>query len=558
MSIQTGKWQEKLKDLFGNNVDLGEQVLSELSRDASIFEVMPSAVVKPQDAEDLKNLVKFVSDKKSGNPELSLTARAAGTDMTGGPLNDSIIVDFGNFNKIGEINHSTGSGHGYAIAEPGVYYRDFEKATLASGLLLPSYPASRELCMVGGMVSNNAGGEKSLKYGKTENYVEELSVILNDGNEYLLKALTIGELEQKKSQTDFEGDLYKKMYDLLETNYEIIKNAKPNVSKNSAGYALWDVWPARHIFDLTKLFVGSQGTLGFITKIKFKLIKPQKFSKLLVMFLNDIKPLGDLINDVLGYKPESFEIYDDNTLKLAVRFWPEMIKKMKGNAILLALRFLPEMMMLLTGGIPKLVLIAELTGDDDEAVLKSVSDLKKEIDAKFKIKSRIAKNLVDAEKYWIIRRESFNLLRKHVHGKKTAPFIDDVIVKPRQLPEFLPRLNAILEPYKNIVYTIAGHAGDANFHIIPLMDFSNEQNRLSISEIAEKVYNLVIEFGGSITAEHNDGLIRTPYLEKMFSPEVIKLFEETKKIFDPQNIFNPRKKVGGDMQFAINHIKIDK
>lgn len=528
--------------------EIVEKDIEVFGRDASIFEVKPAVVVKPQDVDDLKKLVKFVSENKLTNTGLSLTARAGGTDMSGGPLNDSIIIDFANFNKIIEV------GGGYAITEPGVFYRDFEKATLAKGLLLPSYPASREICTVGGMAANNAGGEKSLSYGKTAKYIEELRVVLSDGEEYTLKSLTAQELEEKKNTLGLEGEIYRQTHQLLESNYDLIQNARPRVSKNSAGYALWDVWD-RKTFDLTKLFCGSQGTLGLITKIKFRLIEPHKFSKLLVMFLKDFKPLGDLVSTVLQYKPESFEAYDDNTLKLAVRFWPEMIRKMKGNALLLGLRFLPEMLMLLTGGMPKLVLIAELAGDDEQAVIKSTQDLKKEIDAKFKVKSRIAKDRTDAEKYWTIRRESFNLLRKHVQGKKTAPFIDDLIVRPEQLPEFLPRLNAILEPYKNIVYTIAGHAGDANFHIIPLMNLSNERDRSSILEIAEKVYNLVIEYGGSITAEHNDGLMRTPYLEKMFGQKMIGLFEEIKKIFDPQNIFNPRKKVRGDMQFAMNHIK---
>ncbi len=528
--------------------EIVEKDIEVFGRDASIFEVKPAVVVKPQDVDDLKKLVKFVSENKLTNAGLSLTARAGGTDMSGGPLNDSIIIDFANFNKIIEV------GGGYAITEPGVFYRDFEKATLAKGLLLPSYPASREICTVGGMAANNAGGEKSLSYGKTAKYIEELRVVLSDGEEYTLKSLTAQELEEKKNTLGLEGEIYRQTHQLLESNYDLIQNARPRVSKNSAGYALWDVWD-RKTFDLTKLFCGSQGTLGLITKIKFRLIEPHKFSKLLVMFLKDFKPLGDLVSTVLQYKPESFEAYDDNTLKLAVRFWPEMIRKMKGNALLLGLRFLPEMLMLLTGGMPKLVLIAELAGDDEQAVIKSTQDLKKEIDAKFKVKSRIAKDRTDAEKYWTIRRESFNLLRKHVQGKKTAPFIDDLIVRPEQLPEFLPRLNAILEPYKNIVYTIAGHAGDANFHIIPLMNLSNERDRSSILEIAEKVYNLVIEYGGSITAEHNDGLMRTPYLEKMFGQKMIGLFEEIKKIFDPQNIFNPRKKVRGDMQFAMNHIK---
>ena len=188
--------------------------------------------------------------------------------------------------------------------------------------------------------------------------------------------------------------------------------------------------------------------------------------------------------------------------------------------------------------------------------MDKIKKYQKDVSDKFEIKTRITTSEKDAQKYWLIRRESFNLLRKHVKGKKTAPFIDDLIVRPEYLPEFLPKLNAILDQYKNyMTYTIAGHPGDGNFHIIPLMDLSDSKSKQIIPELSEKVYDLVLDYHGSITAEHNDGLIRTPYLEKMYGPEVYKLFEKTKQIFDPKNIFNPHKKVGGNMEYAMQHIK---
>jgi FAD/FMN-containing dehydrogenase len=160
---------------------------------------------------------------------------------------------------------------------------------------------------------------------------------------------------------------------------------------------------------------------------------------------------------------------------------------------------------------------------------------------------------MEMKKYWTIRRESFNLLRKHIKGKRTAPFIDDFIIKVEQLPEFLPKLNHILAKY-NLNYTIAGHVGDANFHIIPLMDLRDIRSSEIIRNLSEEVYNLVLSYRGSITAEHNDGLIRSSYLKKMYGEKVYKLFEETKKIFDPQNIFNPGKKVNSDLNYAFKHL----
>ncbi|MEX0910137.1 MAG: FAD-linked oxidase C-terminal domain-containing protein, partial [Candidatus Paceibacterota bacterium] len=149
----------------------------------------------------------------------------------------------------------------------------------------------------------------------------------------------------------------------------------------------------------------------------------------------------------------------------------------------------------------------------------------------------------------------FSLLREHIKGKRTAPFIDDIIVRPEFLAEFLPRLQAILDEY-NLIYTVAGHAGDGNFHIIPLMDMTDNKNHEVILELSDRVYDLVLQFEGSITAEHNDGIIRTPYLEQMYGADIVALFKEVKHMFDPQNIFNPGKKVGGtkaDIKRYLSH-----
>ncbi len=538
---------EELKKIIKGEVVFDEASREKYSHDASLFEIKPEVIVFPKDVEDLQSLVKFVSQKKQKNEKISITPRSGGTDMGGGALTDSILVDFTkHFNRIKNVSNYS------AVAEPGVFYRDFEKETLKQNLFLPSFPASREICTVGGMVANNSGGEKTLAYGKTEDYVAELKVILSDGREYIIKPLDKKELDKKISEKTFEGRLYGQIYDLIEKNQELLKSAKPAVSKNSAGYYLWNVWNGK-IFDLTKLLTGSQGTLGIITEIKFRLVQPKKFSQLAVIFLEDLKFLPVAAKAVLKYQPESFESYDDRTLKLAVRFLPSLIKILKPkNLFKLVWQFLPEFRMILSGGIPKLVLLAEFTGNDQKEISGRLENLGRDLkNGGFKF--RIVKNMEEAKKYWVIRRESFNLLRQHLQGKRTAPFIDDFIILPEKLPDFLPRLNKILEKY-NLIYTIAGHVGDANFHIIPLMDLADPKAGAIIKSLSKEVYGLVLEFRGSITAEHNDGLIRSPYLKKMYGEKVYRLFEETKKIFDPENIFNPGKKVGASLKYAFEHL----
>lgn len=537
---------EDIRSQFAGEIVSDTATVTAASRDASIFSVTPQAVAYPKNVDDLKQLVTYAREHAA--EKISLTVRSGGTDMSGGPLNESIIVDVSRY-----LNTRVEVGNHRATAEPGMSYRDFEKKTLARNLLLPSYPASREICTIGGMVSNNSGGEKSLAFGKTEKYVEELKVVLSDGNEYTFNKLSLRELQAKMAQPDFEGSIYRQIVELIDQHEDLINAAKPNVSKNSAGYNLWNIYSDHaQQFNLAQLFVGAQGTLGIITEITFRLITPAPYSQMLVMFLPNTRELGDIVNVTLKYHPESFESYDDHTLQLALKFFPQMVTQMGTNLIALAFQFLPEMKMFLTGGAPQLVLLAEFTGNDKVEIHRRAVACQSAL-KQFNLKTHLVKNSAEASKYWTIRRESFNLLRKKVKHKHTAPFIDDVIVRPEQLPQFLPRLNEIMSHY-NLTYTIAGHAGDANFHIIPLMDFTDAKERAIIPELSQKVYQLVFEFHGSISGEHNDGLIRSHFLPQMYGEEMYNLFKQVKNIFDPSNIFNPGKKVDSDWTYAEKHI----
>jgi FAD/FMN-containing dehydrogenase len=201
---------------------------------------------------------------------------------------------------------------------------------------------------------------------------------------------------------------------------------------------------------------------------------------------------------------------------------------------------------------PKLVLQAEFTSDNEAELENTIARAVQTLEP-LHLRMRVVKTRAGINKYHAIRRESFNLLRHKIHGKQAAPFIDDFVVPPECLQEFLPRLELILRGYK-LIYTVAGHIGDGNFHIIPLMDLSKEKDRAIIPELSAKVYDLVLSYGGSITGEHNDGLIRSYYLKKMFGQTVYNLFEDTKRIFDPQNIFNPGKKVGSSLQYSMDHM----
>jgi len=535
-----------LDALIEGEVSIDTKDLDFHSKDTSLFSVTPQVVVYPKHAKDISALVEYANNHEG----VSLTARAGGTCMTGGPLSESVVMNFTKYFNTYDIY----PGKLEARVEPGLYYRDFEKETEKHNIELPTFPASKSICALGGMIMNNSGGEKTLRYGQTREYIQSMNVVLSDGKEYELKKLSKQELDEKKKQTDFEGDLYSRLHKLIEDNYDLIQSQKPQVSKNSAGYYLWDVWNKETgEFDLTQLFAGSQGTLGVFTSANMRLVKKKEHERLIVLNFKDWKALPEVVNELLPIEPEGLETFDDATLKLGLRFMPKVAERVGENFFRFALRFLPEVVIgLRMLGLPKLVVLVQLSEDSEEVLeekTKKVLDTLKDN----KVWVRVAKNKKDAEKYWVMRRESFRLLREHATGKVAASLVEDFCVKPEYVPEFLPKAIELLES-NGIRANITGHAGSGNLHIIPLIDMKTEGMRDKLTDVANKFYDLVAEYHGTNTAEHNDGILRTPYLNKMFSQEMLDLFSEVKNICDPKGVFNPGKKVGGTFEYMKSHM----
>ncbi len=542
--------QKLQKSGFKGDIDTSDEARQFYSHDASIFEMKPQVVVHPKEAEDIERLVTVTAANKTAKPDLSLTARAAGTDMSGGAINNSIIVDFAKyFTRIESVTAAK------AQVQPGVLYKDFEVRTLKHGALMPSFPSSREYCTVGGMVSNNAGGEKSLQYGSTINFVTQLTVVFADGKEYAVKPLNRRQLVAKMAQKDFEGRLYKKTFQLIEAHYDQIKQAKPKVTKNTTGYNLWDVWDRQTgVFDLTKLIVGSQGTLGLITDITFRLVPNPKYSGTLICFLKNTKELGGIVNTVLQHSPATFESFDNYTLNSSLKYFA-YFRSIVGwwGLLRLGLQLIPDAVTLFRRR-PKFVLLIEFTGDSQEDVNQKIAAMHRDLELYKIIAMEEGNTPAKAWKFRIMRRESFNILRQKVKNKHTAPFIDDIVVPPEHLPEFLPQLRRIINKYR-LLATVSGHMGDGNFHVIPLMRLETIRDRHKLAPAMHEVNDLVLKYGGSTAGEHNDGLVRGHWLVYMYGPKMLEIFKKTKRIFDPANIFNPHKKTDAKWEYSAAHIR---
>lgn len=544
------EWVEKeLKKRFRGTISRDIETRKRVSRDASIYELIPELVVSPVDIEDVKTLVTTVKKAKASDPDISLTARSAGTDMSGGPLSSSILMEMTPyFNEIHSIKDS------WLHVEPGAHMRDIDPLLDAANLQLGCVPVSRTLCTIGGIVANNSGGEQSLRYGNADRWVRELQVVLADGNNYTIKPLTKRQLDKKITEDTYEARLYKRVYALCERHYDTIRNARPRVNKNSMGYNLWNVWDRESgIFDMTQLFTGSQGTLGVITDIKIEAVPKAPHSGLLLVYLPSLKKLGDLINVVMRHDPATFEGFDDITFSLGLRYFKTFHRQLGMKEYLRQQTWLAKEVAKFHGRLPNMILMIEFDGASKQEVVKKITNLVEDL-TPFKLRMDIEGDEKASAPFWQIRRAALSLLRNQISDRYASPFIDDMTVQPKYLPKFIPEVQRIIKKYK-LPATIQGHFGDGNFHIVPLLDIVGTKDQAKLEPVMRELIPIVLKYGGTMAGEHNDGMVRGPWLSAVFGSDIYDLFREIKYIFDPQFIFNPNKKTDASWEYSMSHIR---
>lgn len=523
----------RLQENFKGELQTDQKALDEASRDASIFQVLPDVVAVPKDVEDLKTLVRNVNSLKDQEKEVSLSARAGGTCMSGGSLNQSVIVDMKpGFSWVGDFDTRERT----VWVGAGTYHRDFEKEATKHNLLFAPYTSSKDICVIGGMVGNNASGEKSIRYGATVDNVMAVKMICSDGNEYEFSSLTPQQLREKLSYEGFEGDVYRQLNELVEQNWETIQHARPKVRKNAAGYGIWRLWNKdKTDFNIAKLIVGSQGTLGFVTSVKLRLIEKLNHRRMMIIPISDLTRLAKAVQIVLANHPEGLETYDYHTYELAKKYLPEeaeLARVAEGEHMVLMAQFV------------------EHTKDQTD----HYAEVCKKALERAGYTPKMANDAHEIDAHWAIRRASFKMLMEHPDPNTSAvPFLEDTIVSIEHYGEFLAALEAILKDY-DMIYTYAGHIGDGSIRLVPLVDMEADDAADKVFELMRRTADLVFAFGGSMSVDHNDGLIRSSLLPRMYGDEVAQLFKQTKAIFDPRNIFNPGKKVGASTVYAKEHM----
>ncbi len=519
--------------LFNGEVDTSEAARKATSRDASIFEVIPAGVIAPRDTNDIQAVVRWANEQAEAGNSVTFAARVGGTCMSGGSLTQGYVLDLKkHFNFVGTVDTVART----ITTQTGAMHLRVEESAKEAGLLFAPYTSSRDICGIGGMLGNNASGEQSIKYGPTSANVNTVKVVLSDGNEYEFGPLNRIQVEEKKRQPDFEGEVYRRVTRLLDRNAFTIATNHPRTVKNAAGYQLWDLWDThKQTLNLGRLFIGAQGTLGIITEAELKLVKPGKYQRMIVTPIADLAKLAEIVKTMLRYDPISCETFDHFTYELAEQLYPEDANRAhvaRGKHMVILSVFEGE------------------TQHETDVIAGQAKDMLEKLGHE----TYWIDDQATIDSFLLIRRKSFKMLLEHPtpHTRAEA-FLEDTIVPLENYGAFLGELEGILKEYK-MIYTYAGHIGAGSIRLVPLADMEADGAAERIMELETKVNDLVIAYGGSISVDHNDGIVRTPYLEKQFGPEMVKLFAEVKRIFDPNNIFNAGKKVGGTYDYAVAHV----
>ena len=544
---------------FRGGISSQKKLLDAYSTDESIFSIRPQVVLQPKNRHDVEIATKVIAEQTKRFDSLSLTPRAAGTGLGGGSLTDSIVIDMcAHLNKIGEITEKKDKIT--FTTEPGAMWRDIEKKLKAHDAYLPPYPASKDICSIGGSIGNNAAGPDSLRHGHCADWVESMDVVLHDGHTYTIKPLTFREFKSLIKQDHEHARVAKEIFDLISKNEKEIKNNKPHTAKNSAGYPLWSVIPEGvakfkkgvGVFDMTRLIAGSQGTIGIITHITMRAIKIPKNTTLIALPIFDLEDAAETIVNALKHNPINVEVFDALTFDLALRnpsFFKDRLSTSQYYRVMLSMyatyhvrfgRKVPEFTVLVT--------LDEETTDKTEP-----AEIAKKISSK-KVKARVVANEIEAEMYWQIRRASYTLSKFQDKTKRPAAFLEDMTVPPENLSKFFIQIKSLLKEF-NVTAAVHGHGGNGHFHFYPLLDFTNKTTPALVEKMADRFFSLAVKFGGNICGEHNDGIIRTPHLNKMFTKKMLDLFKATESIFDPNDIFNPGKKVNPrfDIKETMRH-----
>lgn len=496
--------------------------------DASIYRIPPQAVVLVESEDDIAATIGYAVSR--GIP---LTPRAAGTNLTGSAIGSGIILDVSRMNRILEINRE----EHWARVQPGMVLAELNRQLSSHGLMFGPDPSSGEMCKLGGMIANNSSGPHTLRYGSVKDNLLRLRVCLTSSSwlEARSYALTDPSLERALTMVPALRDVLI----LVQAHADLIAEKRPTVSKNSCGYNLFGLADglARGVFDIPKLFVGSEGTLGVVSEATLTLVNKPSSTLTALIHFTQLEEVGDAVPQLLTLRPSALEVMDANTLNLIGRS---------------------------AHGIPEdaaATLLLELDADSRDVDLHEQAEALGAICRPYRLASAptLAFDAERREQLWKARKALYPTLYRFDPKKKPINFVDDVVVPAQRISDLIRYLEELFEG-QHVPVAIFGHIGNGNAHIVPLLDVNDRGDFEKMMQAYQEVHSTVLNrFGGSICGEHGDGRIRAEFVKRMFGDDLYDLFTQVKQAFDAGHVLNPGIKLS-DASFTdhIDYTRLSK
>jgi FAD/FMN-containing dehydrogenase/Fe-S oxidoreductase len=484
------------------------------STDASIYQIEPIGVVVPRHKGDVQAAIEIANKL-----QVSILPRGGGTSLAGQTVGHSIVLDFSKYMKnVLEVNRE----ELWCRVQPGLVQDELNAHVRGMGLQFGPDTSTSNRATIGGMIGNNSAGAHSLTYGKTLDHVIELTVMLADGSEVVLKDLSPEALEGKSKADSIEGSAYREVSRLAQQHKNEILARYPKIMRRVSGYNL-DEFIKPQPFNLARMLVGSEGTLATIVEAKMRLVPKPKWTAMDVIHFHDDIAALEAAQAILKTAPYALESTDKMILNLA-RGNIEQSRKLG-----------------FVQGDPDALLMVEYAGETDGEVREQVLKLE-EVRKREKIgyAATLAFKPEEVKAVWGVRKAGLGLLLGTKGDKKPIAFVEDAAVEPSKLPEFIKRFRAVVTGH-DAVAGYYGHCSVGCMHIRPLINLKEPSEVNKMVSIANAIADLVLEFNGAMSGEHGDGLARSHFNAKLFGPALYDAFRQVKRAFDPKNLMNPGK-----------------
>ena len=484
------------------------------STDASMYQIEPIGVVVPRHKGDVQAVIEIAN-----RFSVPVLPRGGGTSLAGQTVGHAIVLDFSKYmQNVLEVNRE----ELWCRVQPGLVQDELNAYVRPMGLQFGPDTSTSNRATIGGMIGNNSAGAHSLTYGKTLDHVLDLTVLLSDGTEVVLKDLTAESLEDKRRAETLEGRIYREIGRLAQEHRSEILARYPRIMRRVSGYNL-DEFTKFQPFNLSRILVGSEGTLGVVVEARMRLVPKPKWTALdVIHFEDDIEAL-EASQAILETRPYALESTDKMILNLA-RGNIEQSRKLgfvQGN--------------------PDSLLMVEYAGDTADAVKEQVYKLEELRKARrIGYAASLAFKPEEVKAIWGVRKAGLGLLLGTKGDKKPIAFVEDTAVEPAKLPEFIKRFREILTSH-DATAGYYGHCSVGCMHIRPLINLKEPSEVKKMVSIADEISDLVLEFNGALSGEHGDGLARSHFNKKLFGPVLYEAFRQVKSAFDPKNLMNPGK-----------------